>query len=749
MLLLYAVLSLSAPVPEADTMMMKYVMPEITMSAPLKQNGNYAAQPLSATTLDMPAIERMRITAPQGLSLFIPNMMYADYGAKMTSSIYIRGIGSRIDQPAMGLYVDNVPVINKNNYDFDYFDVAAIDILRGPQGTLYGRNTIGGVMDVRTLSPFEYQGTRIRAGYGNGNTSTAQVSTYHKPTERFAFSVALNHLYSDGFFTNIYDGSSADRILSESGRVRLQFRLTDRLMMENILSADWVRQNGFAYAMYDEATGTTLPINHNDPNKYRRFGLSEGVVFRYRLDNMMISSVTSYQFLDDEMTLDQDFTPASMFTITQSQRENAATQDFTARSTGTGRWQWVTGLSGFYRHLGMEAPVTFKKDGIEQLILGKTNAGIETAFPDMDPPPKLLFLEEQFPIGSNFRLPAGGASLYHQSTFSAGRWKFTAGARLDWEYTAIRYDSRAEINYRFTLTMPDYRPLLVELTGRRSKSFFEVMPKAAVMYETAVGNLYATVTRGYKAGGFNTQIFSDILQNHMMNAMQEDLGVYFGSGFTYDVDEAISYKPERSWNYEIGGHFARLGGRLTADAALFYIDCRNQQLTVFPPGTTTGRMMTNAGRTRSFGAEFAAAYRAGGFRTAVSYGYTNAKFLTFRSGDDDYSGNFVPYAPQNTVSLNCGYDWALSVRWLDGISLDAGWQGAGRIYWNEDNTVSQAFYGLLDASVSFRKAGWTVGAWTKNILSQDYNTFYFKSVQRSFVQKGKPFRIGFFLNVNI
>lgn len=724
---------------------MRYVIPEITVSAPLKQNGNYAVQPLSATTLDMPAIERLHITGPQGLSVLVPNMMYADYGAKMTSSIYIRGIGSRIDQPAMGLYVDNVPVLNKNNYDFDYFDVAAIDILRGPQGTLYGRNTIGGVVDVRTLSPFEYQGTRIKVGYGNGNTSSAQVSTYYKLTAKFAFSAALNHYYSDGFFTNIYDGSSADRILSESGRVKLQFRLSDKLMMENILSANLVRQRGFAYAMYDGATGRTLPIKHNDPNEYERFGLSEGLVFRYRLGDMMISSVTSCQFMNDKMTLDQDFTERSMFTITQSQRENAATQEFTARSTDAGRWQWVSGLSGFYRHLSMEAPVNFKKDGIEQLILGNANAGIQKVFPDE----KLLFLEEQFPIESSFRLPAGGASLYHQSTFAAGRWKFTVGARLDWEYTAIRYNSRAEVNYRFTLTMPDYKPLPVELAGKRSKSFFEVMPKAAMMYETGIGNLYATVTRGYKAGGFNTQIFSDILQNRMMNAMQEDLGIYFGSGFTYDVDSAISYKPEHSWNYEAGGHFTLLDGRLTVDAALFYIDCRNQQLTVFPPGKSTGRMMTNAGRTRSFGAELTAAYRAGGFRAAASYGYTNAKFLTFRSGDDDYSGNYVPYAPQNTVSLNCGYDWALSMRWLDGISLDIGWQGAGRIYWNEDNTVSQPFYGLLDASLSFRKGDWTVGAWMKNITSQDYSTFYFRSVERSFLQKGKPFRIGFFININI
>ena len=77
----------------------------------------------------------------------------------------------------------------------------------------------------------------------------------------------------------------------------------------------------------------------------------------------------------------------------------------------------------------------------------------------------------------------------------------------------------------------------------------------------------------------------------------------------YDVNEIISYKPETSWNYEIGAHFSSTDRRFTADMALFYIDCRDQQLTVFPDGVTTGRIMTNAGRTRSFGAELSMSFR--------------------------------------------------------------------------------------------------------------------------------------------
>ncbi|KAA6333694.1 hypothetical protein EZS27_017913, partial [termite gut metagenome] len=349
-----------------------------------------------------------------------------------------------------------------------------------------------------------------------------------------------------------------------------------------------------------------------------------------------------------------------------------------------------------------------------------------------------------------FKLPAFGMSLYHQSDMKAGRWKFVAGIRFDYERTAIRYSNFAGINYRFTLTMPEYKLLPVEMDGRQSKAFFEVMPKVAVMYATGVGNLYATVAQGYKAGGYNTQIFSDILQNRIMSRMMSDLGIYFsGSEPGYDVESAISYQPEYSWNYEAGGHFRLFDGKLFVDAALFYIDCRNQQLTVFPPGKTTGRLMSNAGRTRSFGAELSANYRYKNLHLTGNYGHTNAKFIVFDDGNEDYSGKRVPYAPIHTVSASCEYRVDLSGKWMDYILFNVGWQGVGKIYWNEDNTISQPFYSLPNAYVALKKGSVIIGLWGKNLIETDYTTFYFKSVGNSFVQRGKPLQTGVFLTINL
>lgn len=123
-----------------------------------------------------------------------------------------------------------------------------------------------------------------------------------------------------------------------------------------------------------------------------------------------------------------------------------------------------------------------------------------------------------------------------------------------------------------------------------------------------------------------------------------------GIGRRYDVDQVVGYKPENSWNAELGALIKTADKQFSASATVFYIHCRDQQLTVFPEGDITGRIMTNAGKARSAGIEVSVAYSPVERLTLnAAYGYTNAKFLEFNNGKEDYSGRFVPYAPQNTI----------------------------------------------------------------------------------------------------
>lgn len=154
------------------------------------KGGAVDEQVASITRVFMQRLETENVTALKDLSATVPNFYIPDYGSKMTSSVYVRGLGARIDNPVVGMYVDGVSYLNKNNFDFDFFDIRSVDVLRGPQSTLFGRNTIGGLVNITTISPLAYQGTRTSIGYGNGNTFSVQASHYRRIYERAGISLS-------------------------------------------------------------------------------------------------------------------------------------------------------------------------------------------------------------------------------------------------------------------------------------------------------------------------------------------------------------------------------------------------------------------------------------------------------------------------------------------------------------------------------------------------------------------------------
>ena len=718
--------------------------------AQIKQKSNLRNEPLSSSVMNFAEIDRRGVETLHDLSLFTPNLYMPEYGSKMTSSIYIRGLGSRMDNAAVGIYADRMPLLNKNGFDVDLWDITRIELLRGPQSTLYGRNTIGGIINIYTLSPMQYQGVKIALGYSSGNTYTAKASLYHKFSEKAAFSIGMNYYSSDGYFKNTYDDSDCDWAEGGSARARLVFRPNSKWTVDNVFSVSRVRQGGYAYSLYDPQEDKIMPVAYNDRSGYERTMISDGLSIDYKSEKLHFSSVTSWQYLDDCMTLDQDFTVKSMFTLNQAQNEHTVTQDFVLKSNDSRKkWQHLTGTTFFYKGMDMDAPVWLKEDGINELILDKINEGIHTVMPFAD----LLFQENEIELSSLFKMPVYGIALYHQSEFVLGRFRLTAGLRLDYEHSSLDYMNAGALHYRFTLTMPDYKLIETMLEGKEKRDYIEPLPKLALSYSLPYGgNLYLSLSRGFKAGGYNTQMFSDILQNQVQSDIMADLGMGGGHGGSvsaaYSVGEIISYKPEYSWNYELGGHFNFLDGRVRADAALFYINCTDQQITVFPNGETTGRMMTNAGKTRSLGAEVSVTAALNGFEAGLSYGYTNAEFTSYDNGVEDYGGKKVPYIPLNTLSANAGYSWYNVCGAIDRLSVSVNYNGIGKIYWNEENTLCQPFYSMLGASVKLERRWAGIEFWAKNLTDTKYNVFYFVSVGNAFYAQGKPVQYGVNLYFN-
>ena len=296
--------------------------------------------------------------------------------------------------------------------------------------------------------------------------------------------------------------------------------------------------------------------------------------------------------------------------------------------------------------------------------------------------------------------------------------------------------------YKTYRDINDYNALPVELSGSKSMDALELLPSFSLSYSKEWGTVYASARKGFKAGGFNTQLFSDLLQSKMT-------GTLIGRVQETDVSSTV-YRPETNWTFELGTHLSPMrSGALKVSAALFYIDCRNQQLTVFPKGMSTGRMMSNAGESFSCGAEASVAYRVGDFTLNAAYGYTHAEFRKYISGDSDYSGNILPYAPRETMSANVEYRLPVSKRFANYVLLNVGWHGVGRIYWNEENTLSQPFYGLWSASLSWEKGMWGASVWGKNLLGEEYDTFYFRSIGNDFFAQGKQLQFGMSLHVNL
>ncbi len=719
----------------------------IAIVASVKHSNSLEKQALSYSELSLNIIESQHVESIKDVAIHSPNFYQPRYGSRITSSLYVRGFGSRIDQPVMAVSVDDVPIMNKNAYDFDFYDIRKIEILRGPQGTLYGRNSNGGVMNIFTLSPYQWQGVRTAMEVTSEPSYKIKVSLYERPTEKFGYSISTIIGQNQGFFTNKYSDTKCDDGKSASLRTKLRWQKGTKGYLENITSFGYVQEDGYAYRLFDDTTNTLLPISYNDDCSYNRITFSDGLLIRHYFDKFQFSSITSYQLLYDDLLLDNDFTDLSYFTMNQTQKEHSITQECVLKQKDSQKkWQWTSGLFVFGKTLNLSAPVTFKSNGIHDLILKNANYGIHTIFPDND----IVFSESEFPIESDFSIKTFGSALFHESNITHNRWKYTFGLRIEFEQAAIDYESSAMLHYMFNLTMSKYKKLSSTFSGQKHLHTFIAVPKIAVQH--FVNNqlsIYATISSGHKPGGFNTQIFSDIMQNVIMNDLMSDMGISLNSAQSrYSSVEIITYKPETNINLEVGSHYSK--NNLQLNCSLFSIHGINQQITIMPEGNGTGRMMSNAGKVQSMGIECSGIYDWRRWRVSIDYGFTNAKYIDYQYNDSiNYKGNHLPYAPKNTIATTISYKLPINKKHLESITFCTQYRGVGMIYWNDENTLSQPIYSLLSSTITITCKRLNFSVFCQNLTDTEYHTFYFKSVSRSFYADGTPRLIGIQTTLNM
>ena len=374
-----------------------------------------------------------------------------------------------------------------------------------------------------------------------------------------------------------------------------------------------------------------------------------------------------------------------------------------------------------------------------------------------------------------FRTPQFNLGIFHQSDIDlTDHLTATLGLRYDYTHAKIDYDTRGNSVMDFDIMGQAAKIGATSIFAHTEKANFnQLLPKFGLTYKFNDGsNIYATVTKGYRAGGFNVQMFGDIIQSDvqsglqgvMQSAMQSRQDIMIVERVPTEevyasLLDGIKFKPEVSWNYEVGTHLNLFDNLMHADLSAFYMHISDQQLSVFTEDYGYGRKMVNAGKSYSCGVEMTLRGSAVDNRLSWSlgYGYTHAAFKDYttkasaRGEVIDYKDKKVPFVPAHTLSAMADYRFDFDNSVLQSLTFGLNMNAQGKIWWDEANTYSQKFYALLGAHVCADLKVCKINLWAKNLTDTKYNTFAFSSKATGkevfMAQRGNPFQLG--VNVEI
>jgi iron complex outermembrane receptor protein len=756
-----------------------YYLNEVVVTSSVKETNELKNMPTAVSVISPKQLKDTQIESLPGLSSIIPNFFIPSYGSKVSTPIYIRGIGARLGAQTVSLYVDNVPSFNPSAFDFEFQDIQRIEVLRGAQGTLYGRNAIGGIVNLYTLSPLTFQGTNLSVSGGNYGQFSAKASSYIKLSDRFGISGGGYYKRDDGYFMNSHAGRKVDASENAGGKVKMEWEITPTFKALLFGNYDYLSGGAFPY-MHIDSTASSF----NEPSSYGRHLFTNGLSLDYAGNGFSIHSTTGFQYLKDDMKMDQDYTSKSVFSIRQQQKQHSLSQEITVKSGTQRNYRWVVGAFGFIDNREINTPVAIKEEGMVAM-----QGHLDAAMERMGAPLRIVYANDRIDLPGLYTKPSRGAALFHQSTltdlFGLDGFSATAGLRLDYEHTGIDFSTESDggdVNLVFDIPNRPMPPMFVEgdtlLKGNYSKEFWKILPKFALKYQLSSGGMvYLSASKGYKTGGYNEQAFSKILQSALaesimrnaMSGMPGGMPGGTGLGEAVPLEEQLSYDPESSWTYELGGRYEMFERRLSLTYALFYTRVNNIQIIKLEDQGTSGRTVRNAGKSRSRGFELSMRYTpATNFSIYGDYGFADACFTDYEASEEvDYSGNYIPFAPRHTLNLGASYIYHFGNRApIDRLVANLQYSGVGKIYWTESNKTTpqegdpgselyQPFYGLVNGALSAERGSFSLELWAKNLFNTDYHSFLFEASDMTtgrvnrFVQRGYPLRMGATLRYTI
>ncbi len=639
-------------------------LPEVTVVAE-KEPAPSQAVPVSVTPVTQETLRDTDARLVKDAAVYVPNAFMTDFGPPKLSNPYFRGIGASPKNPGVTTFIDGVPQLNGNSSSIQLLDVDQIEFVRGPQGALFGRNTIGGLINIISRRPSDIWTAEAEGSYGNYNAGEGSFRA-SGPLVKDQLSLSLGAGFSgrDGYTRNTLTGDRLDGRTDFFGKTQLAWKISDRLEARLILSCEHDHDGDYALGDLTALRAAPHTVTRAFEGYTHRDIVAPTLVLAYHGDAVEISSITGgvwWQTLD--MT-DYGYTvvPAPFGTRREHEQQNQFTQEFRIASAKDNPLRFCDNLKLAWQSGVFVFTEDHNKDTFDNLT---------------------------------FPFPAQLDNTAHLQTYGVGVYgqtKLTVCEKFDF-LVGLRYDHEQANG--------DITPALPALPLSLGRSFNEVTPQFGLTYRfTPNVTTYGTITRGYKAGGINDTVSPAGKQT-------------FGA--------------EHSWNYEIGAKTEWFDHRLQANLALYYIDWQQIQLSQFY-NVTQNYYVDNAGAAMSKGIELELLYRpVKGWDLFGSFGVTDTAFLSgsrsmvgqgFIISNQDVTGHRLPFAPDFTA--NAGTQYTLDIGKAGALYARAEINVYGNFKYDAGNQVGQDSYNLASFRAGWRGKNCFVEGWINNAFDTHY-----------------------------
>jgi iron complex outermembrane receptor protein len=654
--------------------------------------------PLAVTAFSADQLNRDLALNIKDIAAFTPSLRISQVAT--SAVIAIRGIGSNNvyagSDPDVTMQIDGVYIARPSGQFADFLDVDRVEVLRGPQGTLYGRNAVGGTINVVSRQPTDTFAAQEVLTFGNfGLVQTQGYVSGALIPGKLQGSVSVDYVRHNVYEDNISAGGQSGLDNANHGGLRVQLRYEPSDNVDMTTRADWsyLDENLQSYdhlvVPYPPDTlGATIvghysrvAINSPQSNLQRGGGVSEDINFKIN-DNYTFKSISAYRTVNYNFLLDTDDTPLNINFGVQSETEKQLSQEFNLNANYS-RFSGVAGLYYFYE----------SEDGVNDVVVPGAFAEKVTA-PEVWTRSAAAFAQGSFAVTPDVRLTLGGRYTHETKTIEANYQAYHLSPDL------ARISNFPGFPIQFS-TAP---------------TFSAFTPKFGIDWQIAPqAMLYASATRGYKSGG----------ENYAATSLA-----------------TASFEPEYIWSYEIGAKTEWLDRRLRLNLTGFYYDYKNLQVqsSIAAGVSVIGNAATasDKGVEAEITAQVTSAFQLNAVLSWLDAHYTafsNASvpnaLKPFLAGSPQYnaalgtydaSGNDLNYAPHFSGLLGGQYNWQLTSDASLFVHADVSYQD--RDYFDPSNSAlqSQSAYAVWDASTGYsvQSEGWQVELWGKNLANRQY-----------------------------